>query len=98
KYGVSQMPVLSAEPPVVIGEVVGAVAEKDLLEQVFTGAASMTDALTPFVGDPLPLIGVGESVSAARRALETVDALLVVEDGKPVTVLTRHDLLTSLSE
>ncbi|KTR02589.1 cystathionine beta-synthase [Curtobacterium luteum] len=98
KYGVSQMPVLSAEPPVVIGEVVGAVAEKDLLEQVFTGAASMTDALTPFVGDPLPLIGIGESVAAARRALETVDALLVVEDGKPVTVLTRHDLLTSLSE
>ena len=52
----------------------------------------------PSVGDPLPLIGVGESVSSARRALESVDALLVVEDGKPVTVLTRHDLLTYLSE
>jgi cystathionine beta-synthase len=98
KYGVSQMPVLSAEPPVVIGEVVGAVAEKDLLEQVFTGAAKMTDALSGFVGDPLPLIGVGESVSSARRALESADALLVVEDGKPVTVLTRHDLLAYLSE
>jgi len=97
-YGVSQMPVLAAEPPVVIGEVVGAVAEKDLLEQVFTGAAAMTDAVSGFVGDPLPLIGVGESLAAARRALETVDALLVVDDGKPVTVLTRHDLLTSLSE
>lgn len=97
-YGVSQMPVLSAEPPVVIGEVVGAVAEKDLLEQVFTGAAAMTDAVSGFVGDPLPLIGTGESLTAARRALETVDALLVVDDGKPVTVLTRHDLLTSLSE
>ena len=97
-YGVSQMPVLSAEPPVVIGEVVGAVAEKDLLEQVFTGSASMTDAVSGFVGDPLPLIGTGESLSAARRALEAVDALLVVDDGKPVTVLTRHDLLTSLSE
>ncbi|PZF58893.1 cystathionine beta-synthase [Curtobacterium sp. MCSS17_008] len=96
-YGVSQMPVLSAEPPVVIGEVVGAVAEKDLLQQVFTGAAAMTDAVSGSVGDPLPLIGIGESLSAARRALETVDALLVVDDGKPVTVLTRHDLLTSLS-
>ncbi|PZE70427.1 MULTISPECIES: cystathionine beta-synthase [unclassified Curtobacterium] len=98
KYGVSQMPVLSAEPPVVIGEVVGAVEEKALLEQVFTGTAKMSDALTGFVGDPLPLIGVGESVSAARRALESADALLVVADGKPVTVLTRHDLLTYLSE
>ena len=98
KYGVSQMPVLSAEPPVVIGEVVGAVEEKALLEQVFTGAAKMTDALSGFVGDPLPLIGVGESVSAARRALGSADALLVADDGKPVAVMTRHDLLTYLSE
>ncbi|MFZ7087050.1 cystathionine beta-synthase [Curtobacterium sp. RRHDQ10] len=97
-YGVSQMPVLSAEPPVVIGEVVGAIEEKELLEAVFTGAAKMTDSLAPFVGDPLPLVGTGESVGAARRALETANALLVVEDGKPVTVVARHDLLASLSE
>jgi cystathionine beta-synthase len=98
KYGVSQMPVLSAEPPVVIGEVVGAIEEKELLEAVFTGAARMTDALSGFVGEPLPLIGIGESVSGARKALESVDAMLVVEDGKPVTVVTRHDLLAYLSE
>jgi cystathionine beta-synthase len=98
KYGVSQMPVLNAEPPVVMGEVVGAVEEKALLGHVFTGAAGMADALTPFVGDPLPLIGIGESLAAARKALEGADALLVVNDGKPVTVLTRHDLLTYLSE
>ena len=28
-----------------------------------------------------------------RHALETVDAVMVVEDGKPAGVLTRHDLL-----
>jgi len=98
KYGVSQMPVLSAEPPVVIGEVVGATEEKELLEAVFTGAAKMSDPLRSFVGASLPLIGIGESVSAARRALEASNAMLVVEDGKPVTVITRHDLLTFLSE
>ena len=97
-YGVSQMPVLSAEPPVVIGEVVGAVSERDLLEQVFAGTARMSDAIAGFVGPPLPLIGVGESVAAARRALQASDALLVVADGKPVTVVTRQDLLSSLSE
>jgi cystathionine beta-synthase len=97
-YGVSQMPVLSADHLAHHDRGLGAVEEKALLEQVFTGAASMADALSGFVGDPLPLIGVGESVSAARRALETADALLVVADGKPVTVLTRHDLLTYLSD
>ncbi|ARC57549.1 Putative cystathionine beta-synthase [Frondihabitans sp. 762G35] len=98
KYGVSQMPVLSAEPPVVMGEVVGAVEEKALLEHVFSGAAQMTDRLEGFVGEPLPLIGLNESVSAARRALEKNDALLVTSDGKPAAVVTRHDLLAFLSE
>ncbi len=98
KYGVSQLPVLSAEPPVVIGEVVGAIEEKTLLEQVFSGDASMTDPVGKFIGDPLGLIGVHEAVSAARAAFGTADALLVTEDGKPIAVVTRHDLLTFLSD
>jgi cystathionine beta-synthase len=96
-YGVSQMPVLSAEPPVVIGEVVGAVAEKTLLEAVFAGGASMGDPLSTVVGAPLPLIGINESVAVARTALETTDALLVTDDGKPAGVVTRHDVLAFLS-
>lgn len=98
KYGVSQMPVLTAEPPVVIGEVVGAIEERSLLELVFSGEAKMTDPVEKFVGPPLGLIGIHEPVGAARDALGTADALLVVEDGKPAAVLTRHDLLTFLSD
>ncbi|MDQ4138429.1 MAG: cystathionine beta-synthase [Actinomycetota bacterium] len=98
KYGVGQLLVLSAEPPVVMGEVVGAVDERSLLEQLFSGEARPTDPLGGFVGSPLPMIGLRESVDAARRALREADALLVAEDGKPTGVLTRHDLLAFLSE
>jgi cystathionine beta-synthase len=98
KYEVSQMPVLTAEPPVVMGEVIGAIDERSLLEAVFTGGAKMTDAVREFVGQPLGLIGVHEPVSAAKAALAATDALLVTNDGKPAAVLTRHDLLTFLSE
>ncbi|WP_213815639.1 cystathionine beta-synthase [Glaciihabitans sp. dw_435] len=98
KYDVSQMPVLTAEPPVVIGEVAGAVDERTLLELVFSGAAQMTDPISKFIGKPLGLIGVHESVTAARTALGSTDALLVVDDGKPAAVLTRHDLLAFISE
>jgi cystathionine beta-synthase len=98
RYGVSQMPVLSAEPPVVMGEVVGAVEEKALLELVFSGEAQMTDSIERFTGAPLGLIGLNESISTARRALEKNDALLVTSDGKPAAVVTRHDLLAFLSE
>jgi cystathionine beta-synthase len=96
-FGVSQLPVLTAEPPVVMGEVVGAVDERSLLENVFNGHAQMADKVGAFAGKPLALIGVNEAVSAARTALTTTDALLVTEEGKPVAVLTRQDLLNYLS-
>jgi cystathionine beta-synthase len=97
KHDVSQLPVLTAEPPVVIGEVSGAIEEGSLVELVFSGAANMTDSISEFVGPPLGLIGVHESVTQARQALSGASALLVVDDGKPIAVLTRTDLLNYLS-
>ena len=35
EYGVSQMPVVGAEPPIMAGEIAGAVTERDLLSAVF---------------------------------------------------------------
>ncbi|GLK15775.1 cystathionine beta-synthase [Herbiconiux flava] len=98
KYGVSQLPVLSAEPPVVMGEVVGSLDEQSLLDRVFGGQASMTDTVAGLVAPALPLIGANEPVSAARQALTQSSALLVSDDGKPVSVITRQDLLTFLAE
>ncbi|MGB3828146.1 MAG: cystathionine beta-synthase [Ornithinimicrobium sp.] len=98
EYAVSQLVVLGAEPPVVMGEVVGAVNEKELLDAVFRGNVHMNDAVSNVTGARMPLIGVGDSVHAAREALADSDALLVTQDGKPLAVLTRPDLLTFLSE
>ncbi|HET7763049.1 MAG TPA: pyridoxal-phosphate dependent enzyme, partial [Phycicoccus sp.] len=98
EYGVSQMPVVKAEPPVVSGEVAGAVSERDLLEALFTGKAHLADPVERHMGPGLPLVGSGEPVATARHELEGSDAVLVVEDGKPVGVLTRADLLAFLAD
>jgi cystathionine beta-synthase len=98
EYGVSQMPVVGAEPPVMAGEVAGSVSERELLSAVFEGRAQLADAVALHMSPPLPLIGAGDQVSAAATALRDVDAVMVVEDGKPVGVITRHDLLGYLSE
>lgn len=97
EYGVSQMPVVGAEPPVMAGEVAGSVSERELLSAVFEGRAKLADAVADHMGAPLPLIGSGELLSTAAKTLRDYDALMVVEDGKPIGVLTRHDLLGSLS-
>jgi cystathionine beta-synthase len=97
EYGVSQMPVVGAEPPVMAGEVAGSVSERDLLSAVFEGRAKLADAVSDHMGPALPLIGAGEPASAAAKGLRELDAVMVVDDGKPVGVLTRHDLLGFLS-
>jgi cystathionine beta-synthase len=97
EYHVSQMPVVKAEPPVAMAEVVGSVVERDLLELLFTGQARLADPLERHMSPPLPVIGAGEPVDAAVTALEKADAAVVLADGRPAGVLTRQDLLTHLS-
>jgi len=97
EYGVSQMPVVNAEPPVMAGEVVGAVSERALLDDLFAGRATLADAVLTHMAAPFPLVGSGEEITAARHALENSDAVMVVEDGKPAGVLTRADLLHFLA-
>jgi len=97
EYGVSQVPVVRAEPPITAGEVVGSVGEKQLLDALFKGTAALADALERHMSPPLPIIGSGESVTEAVAALSTADALLVHVDGKPAGVITRQDLLGHLA-
>ncbi|UOW01312.1 cystathionine beta-synthase [Agrococcus sp. SCSIO52902] len=98
EYGVSQLPVLTAEPPVVVGEVAGSVDERSLLDAVFADRAELADTVAQHLGPRLPHIGITESVDALRSALREADALLVLDRAKPVGVVTRTDLLTHLAK
>jgi len=97
EYGVSQMPVVRAEPPIVAAEVAGSVSERTLLDALFAGHAHLTDRVEDHMSPPLPTIGSTEPAQDAVRLLEDADAVLVHEDGKPVGVLTRQDLLAFLA-
>ncbi|HET7406519.1 MAG TPA: cystathionine beta-synthase [Mycobacteriales bacterium] len=97
EYGVSQMPVVRQEPPVMLGEVAGSVVERDLLDALFNGTAHLADTVERHMSPPLPIIGAGEPVAAAVSALEKSGACVVVDDGKPTGVVTRQDLLGFLA-
>jgi cystathionine beta-synthase len=97
EFDVSQIPVVNAEPPVMAGEVAGAVIERDLLEALFTGNAQLTDRVEQHMSPPLPTIGAGEPVSAVMAALSGADGAMVLLDGKPAGVVTRHDVLGFLA-
>jgi len=97
EYGVSQMPVVKQEPPLMAAEVVGAVVERDLLDALFGGRAALADPLERHMSPPLPVVGSGEPVAAAMGALEKADAAVVLADGKPAGIVTRQDLLAYLA-
>lgn len=97
EYGVSQMPVVRAEPPVMAAEVAGSVSERALLDALFAGDAKLADQVEAHMSPALPSIGASAGVEEAIRALEGADALLVQEDGRPIGVLTRADLLTFIA-
>ena len=97
EFGVSHIPVLSQEPPVVMGEVLGAVDERTLTAKLFRGEAKLTDKISEHMGPKLPVIGSLETISAARELLSDVDTVMVTFVGAPVGILTRHDLLAYIS-
>ena len=97
EYAVSQMPVVKHEPPVMAAEVVGAVLDRQLLDAVFADRAALDQPLGRHMAEPLPMVGSGEPLPVAMSALETASALLVLDDGKPVGIITRSDLLGFLA-
>jgi cystathionine beta-synthase len=97
EYGVSQMPVVKHEPPVVLAEVVGGVTERELMDTVFADSAVLDHSVSDVMGVPLPTIGAGEQVHTAVTRLERAPALLVLDRGHPVGVITRSDVLATLA-
>ena len=98
EYGVSQVPVVRAEPPVMAAEVVGSVVERDLLDALFSGAAKLSDTVDAHMSAALPIVGAGEPVQSAISALQSSDGVIVIDDGRPAGVLTRQDLLGYLAD
>jgi cystathionine beta-synthase len=92
--GVSQLPVCKNTPPFAAAEVAGAVDELDLMEAVYRDPDTMSHTVETVMGPKLPTIGVGQKVGLAVEMLDGSPALLVLAGGRPLSVLTRTDLLT----
>ncbi|MCO8129345.1 cystathionine beta-synthase [Acidimicrobiia bacterium EGI L10123] len=97
EYGVSQLPVVKAEPPVVLGEVMGSVTEVGLLDHVLADASVLERPVQDVLGPKFPTLGLGEPIDAAIATLEDASAALVLDAGHPVAVVSRADILRSMT-
>ncbi len=97
EYGVSQVPVIKHELPVVLAEVVGAVTEQQTMDRAFADASILDRPVSEVMGDPLPTVGAGEPLDVAVSRLRLGSAMLVLDRGHPIGVVTRVDVLTALA-
>jgi cystathionine beta-synthase len=98
EFGVSQVPVVKAEPPLVAAEVMGSVQDRELLDRAFADPSVLDRPIAEVMGPPLPTLGSGEAVEIAVARLETAPAVLVLDAGHPVGILSRSDVLEFLAQ
>jgi cystathionine beta-synthase len=94
EHRVSQLPVVSASEPTTI---VGSVGERGLLKRAISNPQLMSAEIVDVMEAPFPAVATTDPV---REAVELLSgdrqALTVTEDGRPVGIVTRADLLESL--
>ena len=95
--GVSQVVVAKNEPPFAVAEVSGAVSELQLMNAAFAEDSVLDKPVELVMAPPLPTIGIGQTVQTAVDLFETANALLVIDGGRPLTVISHTDVLEFLS-
>lgn len=94
---VPALPVITSAGAPVLGEVWGAVSESALLAALLSGEVTAETAVGRGIGERLGTIGSGATPEEARDALAAGSPLLILTDGKPVSLLTPAALLGALN-
>jgi cystathionine beta-synthase len=97
-YGISQLPVAKGEMPLAAAEVAGSIDELRIMEAAFNDAGVLDQSVEDVMSPPMPTIGIGQPVELAVQLLDLAPALLVLDGGRPRTVVARADLLSFLSQ
>lgn len=95
KYNISQMPVCVGAAPFVPLEILGSIQEVDMLSQrEHNDKEWLSRPVKDIMRKPLPTIGVGELIKDAAQRLDTTNALMVLDGGRSVGILSRSDILS----
>ncbi|NUM79218.1 cystathionine beta-synthase [bacterium] len=90
--GISQLPVTSG------GVLVGIVSEADLMEFLASGAGAPHSLVSKCMNRQVPVVGFNTPITTLQEMLSKSQAVVVVDEHrKPVSIMTRIDLLDYLA-
>jgi cystathionine beta-synthase len=94
RYGISQIPVVADGEATKIGDIVGSVSERAMLDRVFRDPSLVEQKVEQVMESPFPVVQANEDVERLYAELSAgAPALLAASDERPVSIITKADLL-----
>jgi cystathionine beta-synthase len=92
RYEISQLPVMNA------GAIAGSVNDVGIMQAVFDRADLLHKPVSELMGRPFPVLDTEAEIDRAYKLLTLANAaILVMDSGRPIGVVTRHDIISYLS-
>lgn len=92
QYEISQIPVMRGH------EVVGSINDVGVMQSVFDRSDILHQPVTEVMGRPFPALEQFEEIERAYKLLTLANpAIVILDDGEPIGVLTRQDIISFLS-
>jgi cystathionine beta-synthase len=94
RYGISQIPVVADGDARRITDVIGSVQERTMLDRLFREPSLVEEKVERVMEAPFPVVQANEDVERLYAELSAgAPALLAAADERPVSVITKSDLL-----
>jgi cystathionine beta-synthase len=98
RYSISQLPVVRDAELGSLADVIGSLQDRDLLDRVFKNADALHEDVATAMQPPLAAVEATQTLDEVFAALSgRTNAVVVADEGRPVGVLTRSDLLEFLA-
>src|SRR5438552_10768705 len=98
RYSISQLPVVRDGDVQSLADVIGSLQDRDLLDRVFKNPDALHEDVAAAMQPPLAAVESDVTLDEVFAALTgRTNALVIANNGKPVGVLTRSDLLEYLA-
>jgi cystathionine beta-synthase len=98
RYSISQLPVVRDGDVSSLADVIGSLQDRDLLDRVFKNADALHEDVASAMQPPLTAVDASTTLDEVFSTLTgRTNAVVVAQQGRPVGVLTRSDLLEFLA-
>jgi cystathionine beta-synthase len=97
EFDISTLPVVSAEPPVRIGQILGQLKESDVHLALISKKIEANQPITTLITDKPEVIGLGEDLLRIEELLSKEESALVLDSGEVVGIINRFDLVNEIN-